>query len=54
LPLQPGVIYHIYNRGVNGETIFPEKRNYAYFIDLYTRHILPVVDTYAYCLLLNH
>ena len=53
-PLQPGVIYHIYNRGVNGETIFPEKRNYEYFINLYVKHIQPVADTYAFCLLRNH
>jgi REP element-mobilizing transposase RayT len=53
-PLQPGVIYHIYNRGVNSETIFREKRNYTYFINLYARHIQPVADTYAFCLLPNH
>ena len=53
-PLQPGVIYHIYNRGVNGETIFREKRNYTYFINLTARHIQPVADTYAFCLLPNH
>jgi len=52
--LQPEVIYHIYNRGVNGETIFKEKRNYEYFINLYVRHIQPVVDTYAFCFLPNH
>ena len=53
-PLQPGVIYHIYNRGVNGETIFKEKRNYEYFINLYVKHIQPMADTYAFCLLPNH
>ena len=53
-PLHPGVIYHIYNRGVNGETIFKEKRNYEYFINLYVKHIQPVADTYAFCLLPNH
>jgi hypothetical protein len=36
--LSPGVIYHIYNRGVNGETIFKEKRNYEYFINLYVKY----------------
>jgi REP element-mobilizing transposase RayT len=53
-PLHPGVIYHIYNRGVNGEAIFKEKRNYEYFINLYVKHIQPVADTYAFCLLPNH
>lgn len=53
-PLQPGSIYHIYNRGVNRETIFHEKRNYEYFINLYARHIQPMADTFAFCLLPNH
>ena len=53
-PLQAGIVYHIYNRGVNGETIFREKRNYTYFINLYVRHIQPIADTYAFCLLPNH
>ena len=52
--LSPGVIYHIYNRGVNGETIFKEKRNYEHFINLYVKHIQPMTDTYAFCLLPNH
>jgi hypothetical protein len=53
-PLQAGNIYHIYNRGVNGETIFRQKRNYEYFIKLYVRHIQPVADTYAFCIMPNH
>jgi len=53
-PLEPGSYYHIYNRGVNCENIFREGRNYAYFLRLYTRHITPVAETFAYCLLRNH
>jgi len=53
-PLQPGQHYHIYNRGNNRENVFIEKRNYPYFLKLYARHIEPVADTYAYCLLRNH
>ena len=52
--LQFGCYYHIYTRGNNGETIFREARNYEYFMRLYARHIPPVADTYAYCLLKNH
>ena len=54
IPLEPGVCYHIYNRGINGETIFREERNYAHFLNLYARHIEPVAETFAYCLLCNH
>lgn len=53
-PLQPGMYYHIYNRGNNRENLFLEERNYPYFLALYTKHIEPIADTYAYCLLRNH
>jgi REP element-mobilizing transposase RayT len=54
VPLVPGVVYHIYNRGNNGEDIFTEERNYDYFLRLYDKYISPVAETYAYCLLRNH
>ncbi len=53
-PLQYGQHYHIYNRGNNRENIFFEERNYRYFLELYTKYIEPVADTFAYCLLPNH
>jgi putative transposase len=53
-PLQHGRYYHIYNRGVNRENLFVEERNYRYFLQLYARHIEPIANTYAYCLLRNH
>jgi putative transposase len=52
--LEHGLYYHIYNRGVNGETIFLEKRNYVHFLGLWARHIEPVADTFCFALLLNH
>jgi putative transposase len=53
-PLRYNTYYHIYNRGVNRWNIFIEERNYEHFLRLYEKHIVPVVDTYAYCLLKNH
>jgi putative transposase len=53
-PLQFGQYYHIYNRGNNRENLFVQKRNYPYFMQLYAKHILPVAETFAYCLLPNH
>jgi len=46
--------YHIYNRGVNGEDIFVQERNYDLFLRLFEKHLKPVVDLFAYCLLKNH
>ena len=52
--LEYGEHYHIYHRGNNRGTIFFEDKNFEYFLKLYVRYIVPVVDTYAYCLLKNH
>lgn len=53
-PLEPSCTYHIYNRGNNGDDLFFEERNYAYFLKLYAQHIVPVIETFAYCLMRNH
>lgn len=52
--LEFGMTYHIYNRGNNGENLFRSPKNYIYFLQLYTKYIYPVADTYAYSLLPNH
>ena len=54
IPLQFGCCYHIFNRGINRENIFVEEDNYRYFLELFAKHILPIADLYAYCLLPNH
>ena len=53
-PIQYGGIYHIYNRGNNRENLFIETRNYDYFLRLLVKHLLPVAELYAFCLLRNH
>ena len=53
-PLLYDTYYHIYNRGVNGENIFIEERNYDHFLNLYTKHLEPICDLFAYCMLRNH
>ena len=47
IPLRRGACYHIYNRGNNRENLFVEGRNYAYFLDLYGRHVEPIAETFA-------
>jgi hypothetical protein len=39
---------------VNGEDIFVEERNYDLFLKLFEKHLSPVADLFAYCLLKNH
>ena len=53
-PLAPETFYHIHNRGNNRENLFREPRNYASFLDRYVKHVSPVADTFAYCLMPNH
>lgn len=54
IPLNHGVFYHIYNRGNNGDNIFVHERNYAYFQNLWWKHISPIAETWAMCCLRNH
>jgi REP element-mobilizing transposase RayT len=49
-----GYFYHIFHKGNNDENIFIEERNYAFFLQLLKKHVLPMADIYAYCLLKNH
>ncbi len=53
-PLIEGQYFHIYNRGVNGENIFKEKRNYYYFLQQYKLYCSDILSTLSYCLLKNH
>jgi len=52
--LLPGNMYHIYNKGNNKENLFIGEKNYFYFLNLWRKHISPLADTFAYCLLKNH
>ncbi len=52
--LEFGKYYHIYNRGINSCNLFEEASNYEYFLRLYEKYILPIADTYAWCLMPNH
>ncbi len=53
-PLLEGKYFHIYNRGVNGEDVFKEQRNYYYFLQQYNLYCSDVLETFAYALLKNH
>lgn len=52
--LEPGKLYHIYNRGINREDIFREERNYQFFLEKWIEYASLVIDTFAYSLLKNH
>ena len=53
-PLKYDKYYHIYNRGINGCSIFRHTDNYEHFLNLYDKYITPVAKTYAWVLMNNH
>ena len=52
--LEPGIFYHIYNRGINGCNIFRTRNNYRHFLRLHQKYIDPIAETFAWALLKNH
>ncbi|MBI5914439.1 MAG: transposase [Bacteroidetes bacterium] len=52
--LDPGYFYHIFNRTNNREPLFVKPENYRYFLELYKDYLSAYLDTYAYCLIINH
>ena len=53
-PLIPNSTYHIYNHANGFENVFREEENYRFFMTKYQLYILPIAETYAYCLMPNH
>jgi putative transposase len=52
--LLPEKFYHIFNRGNNRETIFPQERNYFFFLERYKKYCASIFKTFAYALMPNH
>ena len=52
--LEKNKVYHIYNKGINGETIFTSDENKRYFLRLYLKYLENKVETFSYCLMDNH
>lgn len=46
--------YHIYNRGINGENLFVQEKNYYFFLNQWKKYLSPYFDVFAYCLMPNH
>lgn len=46
--------YHIFNQANGMINIFKEDRNYPFFLDKMEKHLTPVCEIIAYCLMKNH
>ena len=47
-------IYHVYNRGNNGQQLFFEAEHYCHCLRLFRQHVGPPVEVLEYCLMPNH
>jgi putative transposase len=52
--LEKGFVYHVFNRGNNGERIFYNSSNYRFFCDKINTYVIPYADVLAWCLMPNH
>lgn len=52
--LEEGYFYHIYNRGINGCSIFKHDDNKIFFLKKLKEYLCPYAEIYAYCLMFNH
>jgi len=53
-PLTPATTYHIFNHANGFENVFRENENFRFFLEKYRQYIIPVAETYAFCLMPNH
>jgi REP element-mobilizing transposase RayT len=54
IPFEPGYLYHLFNHASSDESLFMEHKNFHRFLMNYRKYIVPVADTFAYCLMPNH
>jgi len=53
-PIEPGGIYHIFNRGINYQKVFFCKEDYLLFMKSFKLYMSNVTKVYVYVLLPNH
>lgn len=51
---EPGYYYHVFNRGINGQTLFTEEEHYVKFLSLCKKYIPEQAEVLAYCLMPSH
>ena len=52
--VRTGQIFSCFNHAVSNDRLFKNDGNYTFFLEKYIRYVIPVTDTFAYCLMPNH
>ena len=52
--MEPGKVYHVYNRGNNRQDIFFEDDNYRFFLRQMNKYLSGRLSVLTYCLMPNH
>ena len=53
-PIEPGCVYHIYNRGNNYQDVFFQKSDYHLFLEKLNLYLKDYCSVYAFALIPNH
>jgi putative transposase len=51
---EPDGLYHVFNQGNNGQTVFFHRDNYLFFLKKIREHLSPHGSILAWCLMPNH
>jgi putative transposase len=54
IPLESEYYYHIYNHANGFDDFFKDQSDYQNFIYRYIKYIVPICNTFAYCLMPNY
>ncbi len=54
MKFEPGLYYHIYNRGADSDDAFYSEIDFEFFLDKLKYYLSLSVEVYAYCILKNH
>ncbi len=51
---ETGRVYHVYNRSNGWELMFTNEDNYEFFLEKFSKYMIPVIQPICYCLMPNH
>ncbi len=53
-PIEAGRVFHVYNRGINHQAVFPNDEDKRWFLRRFKHYLHDYADILCYCILDNH